>query len=215
MDHQKGKQPPVLGEVQETLLIPLYARAVETRKRRGMLSDPRAVEMVEAIGYVIELRRTFFEDTDRRRTLAASITDPSWAEEVLAAPGPYFFAAEAVLIYLEEPQVRSVFDLIAKRFPGALLAAETASALMVDSQDRHDVLSKVSARMRWRCDDPREPARWSEDVELVESCVFSALPAAVRRRLPLPYRAMLRTMAVLYRRQIDAYRFNVYRLGTR
>jgi O-methyltransferase involved in polyketide biosynthesis len=40
-----------LGEVQETLLIPLYGRAVETRKPRGLLRDPKAVEMVEAIAY--------------------------------------------------------------------------------------------------------------------------------------------------------------------
>lgn len=40
-----------LGEVQETLLIPLYARAVETSKPDGILADPRAVEMVDAIDY--------------------------------------------------------------------------------------------------------------------------------------------------------------------
>jgi O-methyltransferase involved in polyketide biosynthesis len=40
-----------LGQIQETLLIPLYGRAVETRKPRGLLRDPKAVEMVEAIAY--------------------------------------------------------------------------------------------------------------------------------------------------------------------
>ncbi|MEU6585522.1 class I SAM-dependent methyltransferase [Nocardia sp. NPDC046763] len=40
-----------LGEVQETLLIPLYGRAVETVKPRPILRDRKAVEMVEAIDY--------------------------------------------------------------------------------------------------------------------------------------------------------------------
>lgn len=40
-----------LGEVQETLLIPLYGRAVETRKPTGLLYDPSAVEMVAALDY--------------------------------------------------------------------------------------------------------------------------------------------------------------------
>lgn len=40
-----------LHGVAETLLIPLYARAVETRKRAGLLADPKAVEMVAAIDY--------------------------------------------------------------------------------------------------------------------------------------------------------------------
>jgi len=42
---------PRLGAVEETLLIPLYGRAVETRKRRAVLRDPKAVEMVAAINY--------------------------------------------------------------------------------------------------------------------------------------------------------------------
>jgi O-methyltransferase involved in polyketide biosynthesis len=40
-----------LGPVQETLLIPLLARARETAKPRGLLHDPRAVEMVRAPAY--------------------------------------------------------------------------------------------------------------------------------------------------------------------
>ncbi|MGW4126045.1 class I SAM-dependent methyltransferase [Nocardia sp. NPDC004711] len=40
-----------LGEVQETLLIPLYGRAVETGKARPILRDPKAVEMIGAIDY--------------------------------------------------------------------------------------------------------------------------------------------------------------------
>ncbi|MFC5219901.1 class I SAM-dependent methyltransferase [Streptomyces coerulescens] len=272
------KRPPELGDVQETLLIPLYARAAETRKRNGMLSDPRAVEMVDAIDYdftrfdgaksllganlrtllfdawvadflrrhppgtvveigtglntrferldngivhwidmdlpdVIALRRAFFEDTDRRRMLAASVTDPAWTDEVRKRPGPYFLAAEAVLIYLEEWQVRSVFDLIAERLPGALLALETAAGRMVDSQDSHDVLGKVAARMRWRCDDPAALERWRPGVHLADSRSFTRLPAPVARRLNTTYRLMLRAASALRRRDVEAYRFNLFRFA--
>lgn len=40
-----------LGPVQETLLIPLLGRAVETRKSGGLISDPRAVEIVDQLDY--------------------------------------------------------------------------------------------------------------------------------------------------------------------
>lgn len=40
-----------LGPVQETLLIPLLARARETARARGLLRDPRAVEIVRALDY--------------------------------------------------------------------------------------------------------------------------------------------------------------------
>jgi O-methyltransferase involved in polyketide biosynthesis len=40
-----------LGDVERTLLVPLYGRALETRQGGGLLRDPKAVEMVEAIDY--------------------------------------------------------------------------------------------------------------------------------------------------------------------
>lgn len=40
-----------LGEVQETLLIPLYGRALDARKSTSVLGDRKSVEIVEAIDY--------------------------------------------------------------------------------------------------------------------------------------------------------------------
>ncbi|MFE7712329.1 class I SAM-dependent methyltransferase [Streptomyces sp. NPDC057486] len=42
---------PFLGAVQETLLIPLYGRAVEHRKRDAALRDGRAAEIVAGLSY--------------------------------------------------------------------------------------------------------------------------------------------------------------------
>ena len=39
-----------LGAVQQTLLVPLWARAAETRSRLSILSDPKAVEIADALG---------------------------------------------------------------------------------------------------------------------------------------------------------------------
>jgi O-methyltransferase involved in polyketide biosynthesis len=40
-----------LGDVQQTLFIPLAARARATRRRHPILRDPRAVELIESIDY--------------------------------------------------------------------------------------------------------------------------------------------------------------------
>jgi O-methyltransferase involved in polyketide biosynthesis len=40
-----------LGSVQETLFIPLAARADQTRRKHPVLRDPKAVEMVRSIDY--------------------------------------------------------------------------------------------------------------------------------------------------------------------
>jgi O-methyltransferase involved in polyketide biosynthesis len=58
-----SKLEPGLGTVQETLLLPLYARAAETRKPRPLIQDPKAVALVEAIDY----------DFDKLRAARSSI----------------------------------------------------------------------------------------------------------------------------------------------
>jgi O-methyltransferase involved in polyketide biosynthesis len=46
-----SRQSIQLGQVQETMLVPLYARAVETLRKHPILRDPKAVEMVESIDW--------------------------------------------------------------------------------------------------------------------------------------------------------------------
>jgi O-methyltransferase involved in polyketide biosynthesis len=46
-----NRQQAELGAVQQTLFIPLAARARETRRKRPVLRDPKAVEMVESIDF--------------------------------------------------------------------------------------------------------------------------------------------------------------------
>jgi O-methyltransferase involved in polyketide biosynthesis len=45
------KQPIALGAVQETMLITLYGRALAARSGGALLSDPRAVDIVQALDY--------------------------------------------------------------------------------------------------------------------------------------------------------------------
>ena len=46
-----SRTAPELGEVQETLLIPLYARPCDAASRRPVLNDRRARQLVDAIDY--------------------------------------------------------------------------------------------------------------------------------------------------------------------
>ncbi|RAJ67189.1 O-methyltransferase involved in polyketide biosynthesis [Streptomyces sp. Amel2xB2] len=266
------------GTVQETLLIPLYGRAVENGKEQAALRDPRAGEIVAAIDYdfsrfdglpsltgavlrtalfdlwvtdflsahpsgtvvelgaglntrhervdcaqarwfdldlpdVTELRRTFFTDTARRTTIAASVTDPSWPATVEAdACGPYFFCAEAVLPFLEETDVRRVLGMIAERFPGSLLALDTAGPGIVGAQDDHDALSKVEARMRWSCADPAELAVWLPGTEVLAAHTLSGLPGRMYEQLPAAYREMLDGLAEQRLPQVEEYRLCLVRL---
>src|SRR5580693_1102998 len=119
--HPVGKTRPDLGEVQETLLVPLYGRARDATARRSILNDVRARELVDGIDYdfarfdridngqvrwfdldlpdTIELRQRFFTQTDRQTMIAGSVLDTDWFDTVNAGPGPHLFVAEAVFVY--------------------------------------------------------------------------------------------------------------------
>ncbi|MGZ3103410.1 class I SAM-dependent methyltransferase [Streptomyces sp. H72] len=275
MDRKK----PLLGTVQETLLIPLYARAVETRKEQALLRDPRAEEIVASIDYdfgrfdglpsltgallrtllfdrwaadflsahpqgtvveigtglntryervdngrarwfeldlpdVIALRRRFFTDTARRTMIASSVTGDAWAAEVTSGTdGPYLLLAEAVLPYLDEAAVHQVVDLLADRFPGSLLALDTAGPGFFDTQEQHDALSRVEARMRWYCPDVgAQLAHWRPGTETAASHTLTSLPAPLLAQLPLPYQQMVSALAAQKLPQAEGYRLSLMRL---
>jgi O-methyltransferase involved in polyketide biosynthesis len=264
-----------LDGVQQTLMIPLFGRWVESRKRRPLLSDVRAVEIVESIDYdfsrmkafesrargavlrtamfdvwvqrfltdhpdstvveigtglntrferldngrvtwfdldlpeVIELRRRFFADTDRRRMLAGSVLDPGWLEVVRASLGPYLFVAEAVLLYFESEQVDQAIGLVAANFPGALLAFDTVGKVMADVVNRNDVMRDIGAQMTWLCEDPAELERLG--LRLIESRTFAEPQPELRVRIPLRFRALSAVMGALFPRKLRGYRLNLFR----
>jgi len=244
-----------LGAVQQTLFIPLAARARETGRRRPLLRDPKAVEMVRSIdfdeavyargwgvGFVtvlrtlvfdwwvrqflathpagtvvelgtglntrfertdngtahwvdldlpdtIELRRRFFEDTGRRKMVAASLTGEDWMAAVEQRPAPYFFVSDGVLTYLDEAAVTGTLTRIAGRFPGALVAFDTYPRVTLNQQHKMAERRGMAARWAWACDDPRSLERLG--LTVVESAAISRPPAGLRARLPARYRYLL------------------------
>jgi len=208
-----GRRQAELGAVQQTLFIPLAARARETGRRRPLLRDPKAVEMVRSIdfdeavyargwgvGFVtvlrtlvfdwwvrqflaehpagtvvelgtglntrfertdngtahwvdldlpdtIELRRRFFEDTDRREMVAASLTGEDWMAAVGQRPAPYLFVSDGVLVYLDEADVTGTLTRIAGRFPGAMLAFDTYARVTLTQQHKMAARRNISGRL--------------------------------------------------------------------
>ena len=243
-----------LGAVQETLFIPLAARARESSRKRPALRDPKAAELVRSIAYdtakygrgaggaitvlrtaifdswvraflarhpagtvveigtglntrfervdngqvhwidldlpdTIELRGKFFADTDRRRMVAGSVLDEQWLDIAAQLPGPYFFVAEGVLVYLPEDQVTTALAGIAARFEEAMIALDTYPKSTYDRQHQLAARRDIPARWAWACDNPYSLERLG--LRVVESATVTRPPAALRRQLPARYRYLL------------------------
>lgn len=228
--------PPSLGVVQETLFIPLWARAVETARPDAVLKDPLAVEFVQRLDYdfskfekraklaslvpciaasvldqwlaaflqrcpdgaiveigagldtrferldngrvrwfdvdlpdVIDLRRRYFEETDRRRFIASSATEVDWTEPVLQSGSPeVMFISQGVLLYLTEEQVRRIFTLVADRFPGSLFACDSCKRAIRDNSHKIEGVMETGARFQWGIDDIHEIESWDPRFRVLE-----------------------------------------------
>ncbi|MGP8245539.1 MAG: class I SAM-dependent methyltransferase [Bryobacteraceae bacterium] len=270
-----SKQSVQLGTVQETLLVPLYARAVESRRKHPILEDSRALGMAESIDWdfqrfnqrprvigcvlrsvvfdewvkeflrghpegtvveigsglntrferldngrlhwfdldlpeVVELRRRFFTDTDRRTTLAASVLEADWMATVRQSPGPYFFVAETVFVYLKEREVKAALAQIAANFPGANMAFDTTSRRAVNAANKDHARRKLDARFAWACEDPREIEGWNIGLRLVESRTIGNVPESLKPRLSLPLRTTFRVFRKLFPKLMKAYQLNLF-----
>lgn len=75
-----GKQRADLGDVQQTLFIPLAARAAQTRRRHPALRDPKAVEIMEAI----DIEAAYTARWGGFFTITRTLVFDWWARQFLA-----------------------------------------------------------------------------------------------------------------------------------
>lgn len=138
---------------------------------------------------VIDVRRRFFADTDRRTMIAASLTDETWLDAVADLPAPCFFVADGVLPYVAPLDVAATLTRIARRFKGSSLAFDTYAQRTLDMQHKLAEKKGMAARWEWACDDPRT----LEDLglRLVETVTATSPPPALRRSLPARWRLLL------------------------
>lgn len=227
--HRLWKEPVRLTGVCETLLIPLWARAVETRRPDAIVRDPIALEIYENLDYdfskfegawmtqtgiavrtklldgataafmeshprgvvinlgaglstrfsrldngsirwfeidlpeVVALRRIFFRETRRYRCIAGSVTDPATLDCIETGRHPVLILAEGLFMYFAEEEVRSVFERLTARFPGAQMLLEMLAPCALGMGRFDPCLCRIaqgSLEFRWTLSDCREMESW-------------------------------------------------------
>ncbi len=224
-----------LSAVPQTLLIPLYFRAMESQRPDALVRDPKAMELVgqlncdfsgvqrlkdEQVNYllrmrefdrqaraflaehpdgvivdlgcgldtrfervdngqvewygldlpeVIELRKELLEETPRSHFIGCSVLDFSWMDALSGHTSkPILFLAEAMLVYLEEADVKRLVQALAGRFPGAELVCEAYSPVVVRFHPRPAAV----AQPRWGLKDDREVEAWAPGTRLLSQWYY-------------------------------------------
>ncbi|HET7838803.1 MAG TPA: diguanylate cyclase, partial [Rectinemataceae bacterium] len=227
-----------LGAVQETLMMPLWGRAHETRKALPLLRDEAAAAIVEGIDYdftriakrvnplsragwiaraiyfdeairsflreheraavvnlgcgldtsfdrvddgkahwyeldlpdVIDLRRRFIAEVERRVFIADSALGSAWYDRIEKGSSVLILIA-GVIYYFEEAELRCLFREIRRRLGRAELIFDYASKRGMRAANR-SVIGKAGmgdeARLKWGIDELRELEAWDCGLRILD-----------------------------------------------
>lgn len=273
-------QPLALEGVAKTLVIPLWARARETQRRRPLVRDERALEICEGLdfdftpfrhaygtqigcvlrgllydrwvsaflvrhptGTVVELgaglstrferidngsahwvdvdlpaamalRRRCFRAGPRRTFLAASVLDDWMSRVRRAAPGPYYFVSEGMLMYLAESDVRALLGRIADVFGPTEIVLDSISPAVVRHQRHHDSMKHMmDAPFRWGLADPYELTSWDDRFAVEDVATLPDIAKRFGSEVALRHRVAGAFIARVLPGFARAYRLSRVRLG--
>lgn len=235
-----------LGNVQKTLFLPLWGRAVETQKKEPLLVDRTAVEIIDGIDYdfstitsnisdvsqygwigrslsvdkivkgfieahpkstivnigcgldttferidngsiywfdldlpdVIELRRKFIHESERRKCISGSFLDYEWLNQLKGEDNILFIAA-GVLYYFEEHQIKNFFSRIADLFPEGEIVFDATPPLGIKMANKMVIKSSgmdEKSFLKWGLKRAEEIRQWDNRIKIMdEVSVFSGI----------------------------------------
>jgi hypothetical protein len=123
----------------------------------------------------IELRRRFFQESERYRFLASSMFEASWMDDVIDKGRPVLVIAEGLFMYFDESRLRPLMGRMAERFPRADMLVEIMGPTIVGTSKKHDSLSKLNdaPEFKWGLANTREVEGWHPAIRFVDEwCYF-------------------------------------------
>jgi O-methyltransferase involved in polyketide biosynthesis len=249
------------GTIQETLLLPLWGRAYETKKKNPRLVDEKAVEIMENIDYdfsdiektqamslhgwvarsiytdnmatqfirqhpeativnigcgmdttfsridngkimfyeldlpdVIELRKAFYEDSERHQSIASSFLETGWFNQVNVKDGLLFLAG-GVLMYFKEEQIKKFFLQVADHFESSEFYFDSLSPLGIKIAKKQ-VLKKGGMGMSmdggWGLKPIKSLEKWDKRIKVASADpmgpgMMKGLPLKMKLIMLMPY----------------------------
>lgn len=231
-----------LGDVQKTLLLPLWGRATESKKSKPMLIDETAVRIIDQVDFdfspltrnideltqiawikrslicdqvirkflagspegvivnigcgldttfervdngklnwydldlpdVIELRRKFIEESERRKFIATSFFESGWTETLQFTENVLFIAA-GVFYYFEGWQIRKFLLRLLNAFPGSELLFDVSSPTGVKVANKKVVESSgldENSYLKWGLENRKEILAWDSRIRILATYYY-------------------------------------------
>lgn len=123
---------------------------------------------------VIDLRRNFIREDDRRKFIAASLFDRSWFKE-LEMEGLVFFIAAGVLYYFEENQVKNFLTGLADNFRGSEIIFDACSPKGVEMANKLVIKNAgmdENSFLKWGILNAAEMNSWDKRIKVLGEYLY-------------------------------------------
>ncbi len=127
---------------------------------------------------VIAIRRQLLPEPDRVYSIAKSILDVTWCDDLINIDDGVFLVAGAVFGYFSETELKPFFSSLADRLQGAQIAFTAYSQEELRLINRSlDRVGMTSAAMKWALEDTSDLIRWDNRISVInEVSFFKDLP---------------------------------------
>ena len=106
----------------------------------------------------IEVRDSIYQESGRVSTIACSVLDPAWADQVKVR-GKMLFIIEGLTMYMKADEVRMMLAIIRDHFDNAYVCMETLCPYFVKKENIEKSIQATGATFTWGANSFAEPGR--------------------------------------------------------
>ena len=147
---------------------------------------------------VIAIRRQLLPETEKNTYLSLSLFDEEWIKTVKKHNAPVLIILEGVLMYFDEEQVKTFFNMVCSQLNNTTILLEILAYMLVKHAKQHDAVSKTEhkAEFRWSILNTADMEQWHPHLHLSKEYYMSDYDQG---RYPFLFR-MLYKVPFFYRR---------------
>jgi O-methyltransferase involved in polyketide biosynthesis len=123
---------------------------------------------------VIELRRKFIQESERRKFIASSFLEKEWLEHI-EIKGNVLFIAAGVFYYFEESQIRDFIIRLADTYSGSEMLFDVSSPVGVRVANKKVVESSgldEKSHLKWGLKNKKDIPAWDSRIKIIHTYYY-------------------------------------------
>jgi len=159
---------------------------------------------------VIELRKQFYQETNRYHFISSPVMKLDWLEEINANNKKVLILAEGLFMYLKRREIQLLFESFSNKFAMSSVIFDSYSEVTVKGIKTHPSIKKTGAIINWGINNAKDIESWSDKIYLKKEWYFTQSDEI--KKLDFGYRILFRLMGLLPIAK-NAHRILVFQIG--